>query len=392
MSEHLPVEVVEEILKRLPVKLAVKCRSVCKTWNILIKNSSFISTHSQTSLSKPHNHLFLLKYSQKAQQTFSLHFDDDKFDELKQLHFPLAFNDSSPYFKVVGSCNGLVCLCRLSYMLDIIFWNPSIQKYIALSKPNITFWTTKNVSVSFGFGFDSITNDYKLVILLTEEGATSGEAYLYSLNDNSWKKITASFPECAIESRVSSTFVNGASRNSAFVNGALHWMGYQRGQFGGFRNIILGFDISTEEFFVISLPENLIGLLNLRLSIMKYEESSIAALRTHWENDQHLELWIMKKYGVVGSWTKVLQLTDQRVLGFRKNGEVLLQVDCGKMVSLDLNCQQMEHVEIDLQVEIVSVHRYMESLILLDKGVDAGSVGYSNDANDSYSEEESKMA
>ncbi|XVF78159.1 hypothetical protein PTKIN_Ptkin14bG0107000 [Pterospermum kingtungense] len=162
--------------------------------------------------------------------------------------------------------------------------------------------------------------------------------------------------------------------------------------------MICGFDISTEQFFVISLPESLIGLFTLPLSVFKYEESSIAVLRKEWEDDEikQRELWIMKEYGVVGSWTKVLHLTDQsgfgrrpRVLGFRNNGEVLLQVDHGKMVSLDLNCQQMEHPEIDLQVDIVSVHGYVESLVLLNKGVDAGSVSYTNDANDLYSESDS---
>ncbi|KAK9016786.1 hypothetical protein V6N11_079280 [Hibiscus sabdariffa] len=67
------------------------------------------------------------------------------------------------------------------------------------------------------------------------------------------------------------------------------------------------------------------------------------------------ELWVMKEYGVVDSWTKVLilprddeYLSVSRVLGFRKNGEVLLEVDNEKMASLDLNCQQMKLHEVEV--------------------------------------------
>ncbi|XVF78157.1 hypothetical protein PTKIN_Ptkin14bG0106800 [Pterospermum kingtungense] len=105
---------------------------------------------------------------------------------------------------------------------------------------------------------------------------------------------------------------------------------------------------------------------------MKCEESSIAVLRRDWEDDK----------------IKLLEL---------KNGEVLLEVDGGKMVSLNLNCQQMGHLEIQLQAEILSVDSYVKSLVLLGEGVNAGSVSYANHANessgsDARSEEESEMA
>ncbi|XVF78158.1 hypothetical protein PTKIN_Ptkin14bG0106900 [Pterospermum kingtungense] len=105
-----------------------------------------------------------------------------------------------------------------------------------------------------------------------------------------------------------------------------------------------------------------------------------------------LELWIMKTYGVVGSWTKVLQLTDQfwfgsylTVLGFRKNGEVLLQPIGAELDSLDLNSLQMKHLDIQADYGFSYVDSYVESLVLLDKGVVAGSVSTDaiNHANDS---------
>ncbi|KAK9016742.1 hypothetical protein V6N11_079236 [Hibiscus sabdariffa] len=69
-----------------------------------------------------------------------------------------------------------------------------------------------------------------------------------------------------------------------------------------------------------------------------------------------------------------------KVMGFRKNGKVLLHMHNAKMASLDLNSQQMEtsldlnseqtelHV-VDDMTHLLSVRSYVESLVLLDKAV-----------------------
>ncbi|KAK9016762.1 hypothetical protein V6N11_079256 [Hibiscus sabdariffa] len=137
--------------------------------------------------------------------------------------------------------------------------------------------------------------------------------------------------------------------------------------------------MSAEEFFKMKFPESLFGLCHDDLSIMKYGESSIA-VTTHPVAAELHELWVMKEYGVVDLWTKVLTLhrVDRyawipRVLGFRKNGQVLLQVNDEKIASLDLNCQQMEaplylncrQVElhgVEVGGDLQSVNSYVESV------------------------------
>ncbi|KAK9016776.1 hypothetical protein V6N11_079270 [Hibiscus sabdariffa] len=133
-----------------------------------------------------------------------------------------------------------------------------------------------------------------------------------------------------------------------------------------------------------SLPFGLIGFSPVDLSIMKYGESSFTVSVDPITVDFH-ELWVMEKYGVVQSWTKVLTLHRvprfewvPRVMGFRKNGEVLLRVRYVKMASLDLNSQQMgaslylncelmEFHGVEVGSCLLSLSSYVESLVLLDK-------------------------
>ncbi|KAL4377644.1 hypothetical protein GQ457_02G031820 [Hibiscus cannabinus] len=171
-----------------------------------------------------------------------------------------------------------------------------------------------------------------------------------------------------------------------FVNGAVHWLGNRKRNGGGYSHVILGFDMSVEEIFEINLPENLIDLCHADLTIMKYGESSIAVSTYKAYAELH-DLWVMKEYGLVESWTKVLTLhrvvlnTDfPRVMGFRKNGQVLLQEHNLKIASLDLNsqqmgaslhlnCQEIELPGLHFWTDLIYVDNYVESLVLLDKAL-----------------------
>ncbi|GMI79459.1 CONSTITUTIVE EXPRESSER OF PR GENES 1, CONSTITUTIVE EXPRESSER OF PR GENES 30 [Hibiscus trionum] len=367
MSDYMPLEAILKILNRLPVKSLLRFRSVCKSWNSLISHPSFISSHLQASLSN-NTPFLLLGCLKRDGLKYSLHYDNDGFGKLKQLQFP-------PRACVFGSCNGLICIQLYPYNdgLKFLLWNPSIQKYISL--PQLSFSEAKGLNV--GFGFDSRTNDYKLLIIGADEDHSWLQPYLFSLNGNCWKRVTT----------ISTNYDFLFEMSMPFVNGAVHWLGYQKRNYGQYRHAILGFDLSTEEFFKINLPESLTGLLPVDLSIMKYGESSIAVSVEMLPVKLH-ELWVMKDYGVVESWTKLLSLQRidryawiPRVLGFRKNGEVLLRVHKVEMASLDLNflqfgaslclnCRQVELHGVEVGTGLLSVYNYVESLVLLDKEVD----------------------
>ncbi|KAL8526723.1 hypothetical protein ACS0TY_015792 [Phlomoides rotata] len=131
---HLPQEIIEEILSRLPVKS-------------------------------------LLIFRQPVIDTF----------EFDKIPWPQWFN-------LVGCCNGLVCI-----LLDIktfILWNPSTRtsKEFPDGRPsgkNAICW-------KYGFGYDESSDDYKVFSTITMLPTDNKRHYIdivYSLNNNSWKTL-----------------------------------------------------------------------------------------------------------------------------------------------------------------------------------------------------------
>ncbi|OMO71571.1 hypothetical protein COLO4_28170 [Corchorus olitorius] len=256
---------------------------------------------------------------------YSLRFDNEKVDEYKKLHFPAnEFQSAIIYcFRVAGSYDGLVCLVddwMGPYDDNFILWNPSIRKALQTARPTVTFFSHGHFDAFVGFGFDSETSDYKLlrfVQLDNEQAKVCVEAEVYSLNLNSWKRITDIAPSYGVS-------FPAFRRNygNSFVNGAIHLLAYDR-KGDQVRNVVLAFDVCREVFREMAL-RGYLSNDHMRLvdsEILIYGQSSIAIMT----NDRpKIHLWVMKEYGVASSWTKVLVGGGgrvPRVLFFRKEEE-----------------------------------------------------------------------
>ncbi|XP_054776176.1 putative F-box protein At4g09190 isoform X2 [Prosopis cineraria] len=131
----LPQDIIIEILKRLPVKSLIRFQSVCKLWKNLIQTPAFITNHLHHSA---HNNpsLILINswYPPNCPHVFLL---DSKM-EIVEVHKTPLSNSSRGDVKLVGSCNGLLCL-ELDYHDDasfrfILLWNPASREIFTLSR------------------------------------------------------------------------------------------------------------------------------------------------------------------------------------------------------------------------------------------------------------------
>ncbi|KAL8555139.1 hypothetical protein ACS0TY_003076 [Phlomoides rotata] len=97
--------------------------------------------------------------------------------------------ESDQYRRLVGSCNGLVCLSFNQN--DIILWNPTTRKskQLPYTPPILKAIHTQVIMV---FGYDELHDDYKVVEFSnrTMDGASNFQINVYSRRSNSWKVLT----------------------------------------------------------------------------------------------------------------------------------------------------------------------------------------------------------
>ncbi|CAL5393897.1 unnamed protein product [Camellia sinensis] len=363
MSDYIPDEVLIEILARLPVKSLLQFRSVCKSWNSLIANPSFITTHLNQT--KSNTQLLIIKYTHVPNQERFISCSDDEtccgnFVELEN-----PFHSPGISFKIVGSCNGLLCISP-HYGSEFAFlWKPSIRRFLTLPESGYSV-TDSDLQFVFGFGFDRISNDYKVVKIgyLNEKtrGSVLCKMELYALSTLSWRPI------CVVDFR----FELSINTWSVFVNEAVHWVAFDPAKEHGFGILIVAFDMGNEVFREISLPNyqpdgrlhtsTAVAVLGESLAVIDCASGLVAPSPLMY----NFHIWVMEEYGVIESWTKRYTIIGQnvfsKVLGFRKNGDVLIDDD--ELLSYDPQSHQIKNLGV--YGNSFNVYTYMESLVALD--------------------------
>lgn len=170
--EKLPEELLMDILSRfLP-----------KYWLSLLQNPSFIALHHNRAAQN--QHCLLVKRPLHGGR------DDGSGDVVLSLvpnETPVRDLDVSfmgleiGFLQLLGACNGVVCLTRLGFNSTIVLCNPSMREFRVLPQPP----SYKDYMSTLGFGFDSYTNDYKLVRF----GFT---------NPDTWRRVDDQLSKCTI--------------------------------------------------------------------------------------------------------------------------------------------------------------------------------------------------
>ncbi|CAH1425359.1 unnamed protein product [Lactuca virosa] len=267
--ENLPGEVLVNIFIRLFAKQLAQMRSVSKSWNALLSQSSFVKSHLHRSI---HNNdqIILVFYRSSP---FTAH--PCRFPHLELTNFiKLPVNPRFEYtksIKVIGAVNGLICFADGDYMIHI--WNPSLSAMLTLPPYTIPCNENNSSEIYLRFGFDPKTDDYKVVKLT---GLTEPPIYLvnrwlqveiYSMRRGSWELITARFPSHI------TNIIDGDCVCADGHDGHLHWLGYIGKTYDSER--IVAFDLGSETFREIPLPDstvddyrsNDLGVLSRKLCV-----------------------------------------------------------------------------------------------------------------------------
>jgi hypothetical protein len=140
--------------------------------------------------------------------------------------------------------------------------------------------------------------------------------------------------------------------------------------------VIVVFDMGHEMFDELPVPESLERVEHLKMGVAVVD-GSLALVPCHAIGlDGEVasnSVWVMKKYGVAESWTKLFDITVGegglvRVLGFKKNGEVLVVTNGydHQLVCYEPSSGTIWNPHILSPTESFYLDTFVESLALLD--------------------------
>ncbi|XP_060967043.1 putative F-box protein At3g17500 isoform X2 [Cannabis sativa] len=394
----LPSEVVEKIMLLVPADSLVECKSVNKFWysciSTFINDPKFVAKHllntkNESSISflcfndpSPHDDHRMITYpllnivhvdgnDEGADDDDTIIHDDDDDDDTiihdndhvtiingydddvtvihdddddvvtiiledddddgKKDHFRTVTVDlSMPLLDMnrwnkIYHCDGLLLLVNdgIEETITMALCNPALKEFMILPQPKNS--VTSKAYHHIGLEHDSRNNKYKCVyIWLGDEEECKVE--VYTVGSDSWREINMS-------QDVMDYIVHTQLCNAVCFGGVCYWYISQPGI-----DKILSFDMSSEEFRMIDLPdfehfyaaEDFLVSYSTRLAVWNDSVVMYLAPDFTWGNKLIFFVFTMDK-GVAGGWTKYVQIGPlekyyNNLLPFWKNDEILMEV------------------------------------------------------------------
>ncbi|XP_057438933.1 F-box/kelch-repeat protein At3g23880-like [Lotus japonicus] len=336
-KQHLPQDLITEILLRLPVKSLVRFKAVCKFWRSLISDPHFARTHFELAAPR---------------------FVFNTFHGIRTMDLdgPLSSNPLSGAINIdflptsiviVGSCRGFLLL--LDSIGSLYLWNPATRVYKPIPSP------TYNVfSCLYGFGYDSSKDDYLVVLVYQPKSSPRLHVQFFSLRDNMWKYVGGGsgtdLPSLNLSCNVN-------VKAGLLFNETIHWLAYDHDRL---LNVIIAFDLTEKRLLEIPQPDDLacdLSYCNLWVH-GRFLSLSVSRFYT-------IEIWVMEKYKVHSSWTKTIVLSLSHIFPVcsTKSGNIVMD-DATNLLKFTDKGEYLEHCAYPGLLES-QVPMYTESILSL---------------------------
>ncbi|KAK9283366.1 hypothetical protein L1049_011608 [Liquidambar formosana] len=369
-SCYLPKDICMEILSRLPVKSLLRFRCVCKSWCALTKDPIFIDKHLLLNRATLSNNDFplIVGYCEELTGKSVVSLIPTETLEMFVHPDPESFNTKFEHFS--GPCNGIYLL---GDEVHDYLCNPALRQLKAL--PDFPTEQPNSKNHCLGFGFDSKTNDYK-VIAITEGSSSCPEAqvFAYTLSADSWRKIDVVLP-------FNAKMFSYGPRFQTRQDGVLHWWAED-----GDDTVIVSFDFADEVFQKTQLPDVGLHPDEIEVDLVVFNDSIALIVYPPLDEDDYemgisCDVWVMKESGVRVSWSKLLRIEPSlgiaSVMGLWRNGQILLEKDVGDYRQLVLYDPRSQEFKKNIQFHGIQgsayVVTYMESLVSI-KGGNQGNI------------------
>ncbi|KAG2306300.1 hypothetical protein Bca52824_026048 [Brassica carinata] len=262
---NLPVDLLEEILSRVPVKSIGAVRSTCKNWNVLSKDQRFANKHiEKAAASQRDKEILVITVNTK--------------DDLISLSQAVSVHH-------VFYCNGLLlCLWR-GIKRGFVVCNPYWGKRRWIICP------TERWYEMFAFGYDKSCRIHKILRLSKDDNIVI-HIDIYDLSSDSWKT-----PDVAFHSNVIDY-----TEASLSLKGNTYWLAYDKESGDGFLHC---FDF-TRERFGLRLPLPFGFTYGCNVSLSSVREEKLAVLLKQFAI---IDVWVTDKIEPDAvSWSKLFKV------------------------------------------------------------------------------------
>ncbi|KAJ0490811.1 putative F-box domain-containing protein [Helianthus annuus] len=371
MSDNIPLELQELIINKLPVEPLIRFRTVCKARKSLIDSSDFIRNH----IKQQNQQHLLVKYQDAELKYVSIPDNDtDTFPQnTASVTVPQLVVNMHRHEITIDSSHGLLCLFGY-FDRKAIIWNPSIRKAVDVALHLLDRDVEEMSAIFLGFGVCVGTRDPKIVKIRIEgkEGVVPWQVEVFTLSTRVWRS--------AYSSNLPSKFVRFGGEQMV-VDGVVYWQvnGDVRDRAngeGGYGNLIVSFDLTSEEFGEVKLP---VRLANTPCGLCMFKpRESLAVIEGLLEDSKLVyHVWVMKD-GVPKLFEKLFTISGHTpdgslvssVLGFRKAGEALVELQAHPFSIRTLATYEPYSKAINnlgVSGRHISVYSYTETLLLLDQ-------------------------
>ncbi|XP_058744864.1 F-box/kelch-repeat protein At3g06240-like [Vicia villosa] len=364
VRNYIPDDVSFCILSKLPLKSLKRFECACKSWSLLLQDSYFINLFSNNnnllSVSKDYDDTYFILSYLKDEYTIPSEFyllPGGVFKNRVKIDWPHPYQECQDPIYILGSVsiNGIFCL-RQHYKGGPVLWNPTTGEFkvIPPTPPPRSVPTSLTFQYGLhGFGYDSVTDDYK-VLQLTNYGLLNDEYQscweLYSLRNNSWKELHNCIPN--------RHYYTLARMIGVYVNGVSHWWARSESKYD-LEECLISFDFINEVFFTTPAPSYLdvsprpLSVEQAKKDIDKFLEKhlvllneSIALISTYIETST-FHISILGELGVKESWTKLFVINHLPFIcspigvGIKNNLVFFKRID-DKLACIDLNTKMIE--------------------------------------------------
>ncbi|ESQ49621.1 hypothetical protein EUTSA_v10022001mg [Eutrema salsugineum] len=292
---NLPPELKREILLRLQSKCVARLILVSRDWPSIVRDKGFIDSYLNRSSSSTGPRLLFTVCNPEKQFFLSCPQDDPSSDHHRVSIAPPNPNPDHRY-KFSPPVRGLICCQNQS---RVLIGNPSTGQFVTL--PRVKTW--RKGIFSF-FGYDPVNDVYKVLCMTVIHAPPDRESQLLSEEHQiitlgakkaAWRMIKCQHPHRP-----------PCRTKGLCMNGFIYYFAWIHEKQG----CLISFDLSSEEFNVIKLPEDV--RLKEACEVVNY--GGKIALATALVFRGKLDLLVLQD-AIKQEWLKVPVVVPEELLG-----------------------------------------------------------------------------